>query len=116
MKTYFSIGEVAELIGENETTIRYWEKNFNALKPKKSPGGTRFYTQENIELLKRIQFLLRNQKLTIAGAQKRLKNKYADDADKSKQLALEKLEFIKNELNELLKLLAQPEDLNKYKS
>lgn len=115
-KTYFSIKEVATEIGESEPTIRYWEKEFHELKPRKTPGGTRFYTKENIELLKRIKFLLREQKLTIAGAKKRLKNKYAEDTDKTKQLLLEKLEFIKKELNDLIKQMAEPEDLNKYNS
>ncbi len=115
-KTYFSIKEVAIEIGESEPTIRYWEKEFHELKPRKTPGGTRFFTKENIELLKRIKFLLREQKLTIAGAKKRLKNKYADDTDKTKQVLLEKLEFIKKELNDLIKQMAEPEDLNKYNS
>ena len=115
-KTYYSIKEVAAEIGESEPTLRYWEKEFRELKPRKTPGGTRFYTKENIELLKRIKFLLREQKLTIAGAKKRLQNRYADDTDKTKQLLLEKLEFIRKELNELLKQMAEPEDLSKYNS
>ncbi len=115
-KTYYSIKEVAAEIGESEPTLRYWEKEFRELKLRKTPGGTRFYTKENIELLKRIKFLLREQKLTIAGAKKRLQNRYADDTDKTKQLLLEKLEFIRKELNELLKQMAEPEDLSKYNS
>ena len=113
-KIFFSIKEVALEIGESEPTIRYWEKEFHELKPRKTPGGTRFFTKENIELLKHIKFLLREQKLTIAGAKKRLKNKYANDSDKTKELLLEKLEFIKKELNDILKQIATPEDLSKY--
>ncbi len=104
------------MLAESEPTIRYWEKNFHDLKPRKSAGGTRSYSKENIETLKRIQFLLRDQKLTIAGAQKRLRNKFADDTDKSKKLLLEKLETIKKELQALLHEMAEPEDLSKYNS
>ena len=112
-KPYSSIAEVAKEIGESESTIRYWEKEFR-IPTHKSPKGTRQFTLDNIEQLKKIRFLLRDQKLTIDGARKRLRNKHFEDTDTSKQLLKEKLIQMRKELNELLKLVGKPEDLDLY--
>jgi len=71
-KLYYSISEVAELINEETTTLRYWETQFKQLRPQKGDGGQRRYTARDIAIARTIQQMLRTQKLTIAGAQKKL--------------------------------------------
>ena len=71
-KLYYSISEVSEMTGLEAYVLRYWEKEFPSLKPKKNRGGNRIYTSRDIELINRIQHLRRTEKLTIAGARTKL--------------------------------------------
>ena len=73
-KIFYSIGEVAAMIGENQSLIRYWENQFDALKPRKNKKGTRLFTQEDIVTIKLIHHLLKERGLTIKGAQQKLKD------------------------------------------
>ncbi len=74
MKKYFyTIGEVSNLLGEKPYVIRYWESEFSFLKPRKDEGRIRKYSEENIQLLKKIQDMLHNQRFTIEGARQKLK-------------------------------------------
>jgi len=85
---YKSIGEVAKILdlvnkknGKfNTHTIRFWEKEFKQIKPKILNGNRRYYNNDTIEVLKKVQFLLKNQGMTINGAKKIL------NADKSIKL------------------------------
>jgi DNA-binding transcriptional MerR regulator len=72
-KIFFSIGEVAEIIGENQSLIRYWENQFDALKPHKNKRGTRQFTKEDIETVKLIHHLVKERGMTLKGAQQKLK-------------------------------------------
>lgn len=63
------------MIGRNASTIRFWETKFKKIQPLKRAGGRRFYRSEDIDLLKDINDLLKNQKLTIDGAVKQLNAK-----------------------------------------
>jgi DNA-binding transcriptional MerR regulator len=74
LKLYYSISEVAELLSVNTSLIRYWEKEFPQLRPNKIANGERRFTQKDIDLLKQIQALLKDQGFTIDGARKTLKN------------------------------------------
>ncbi|MDD4223730.1 MAG: MerR family transcriptional regulator [Candidatus Cloacimonetes bacterium] len=74
MKKYFyTIGEVSNLLGEKPYVIRYWESEFSFLRPRREEGRIRKYSQENIELLRKIQDMLHNQRYTIEGARQKLK-------------------------------------------
>ncbi len=74
MKKYFyTIGEVSNLLNEKPYVIRYWESEFSFLRPRREEGRIRKYSQENIELLRRIQDMLHNQRYTIEGARQKLK-------------------------------------------
>jgi DNA-binding transcriptional MerR regulator len=73
-KIFYSIGEVAEIISENQSLIRYWENHFDALKPHKNKKGTRLFTKEDIETIKLIHHLVKERGLTIKGAQQKLKD------------------------------------------
>jgi DNA-binding transcriptional MerR regulator len=73
-KIFYSIGEVADIIGENQSLIRYWENHFEALKPHKNKKGTRLFTKEDIETIKLIHHLVKERGMTIKGAQQKLKD------------------------------------------
>lgn len=72
-KVIFTIGEVAEIIGENTSLIRYWENQFEALKPQKNKKGNRLFTKDDIELVKLIHHLVKERGLTLKGAKQKLK-------------------------------------------
>ena len=95
-KRYYSIGEVAKAFDLNTSTIRFWEQNFEVLKPKKNAKGNRKFTPTDIEYLKRIYHLVKERGFTLEGAKKQLQ------LEKSNQLStldvIEKLEHIKEEL------------------
>lgn len=71
-KLYYSISEVSKITGLEPYVLRYWEKEFPTLRPKKNRGGNRVYTNKDIEQINRIHHLRSNEKLTIEGARKKL--------------------------------------------
>lgn len=74
-KLFYIIGEVSEELELSIPTLRFWEKEFEDLKPHKNKRGVRYYKKEDIELLKRIKYLTRDCGFTIEGAKSQLKNK-----------------------------------------
>ena len=83
IEAYKTIGEVAKILDLNSKkgekihthTIRFWEKEFKQIKPTKFRGNRRYYDNKNVELLKKVHFLLKDQGLTINGVKKILNNK-----------------------------------------
>ncbi|MGI9139138.1 MAG: MerR family transcriptional regulator [Sediminibacterium sp.] len=73
-KLYYPIGEVAHWFNVNTSLIRYWEKEFKQIQPRKTRKGDRLFRAQDIELLKQIHFLLREKKYSIDGAKTYLKN------------------------------------------
>ena len=94
-KQYYGIGEVASMFRVNTSLLRYWESEFDILKPRKNGKGDRFFRPEDIKNLQIIHHLLRQKKFTIEGAKEYLKNN-----KKSK----EKFEMIK-QLEQLKRFL-----------
>ena len=78
-KRYYSISEVSRLTGLEQYVLRYWEKEFPLLKPRKNRGGNRLYTVKDIELVNRINHLRKEEGLTIAGARSKLMMKRAGE-------------------------------------
>ncbi len=72
-KVIFSIGEVADMIGEKTSLIRYWEKEFDALKPQKNKKGNRLFTKDDIETVRLIHYLVKERGLTLKGVKQKLK-------------------------------------------
>lgn len=95
-KRYYSIGEVAEAFGVNTSLLRFWEKEFDVIKPKKNAKGNRKFTQEDIKNLELIYHLVKERGFTLEGAKTHLKE------EKQKTLnnfeIIRKLEFLKTEL------------------
>ncbi len=98
-KRYYKIGEVAKAFGVNTSLIRFWENEFDVLKPKKNKKGNRLFTPEDIENLKMIYFLVKEKCFTIYGAKNKLKENPDDIFSKHKIIM--RLEEIKNELIEI---------------
>lgn len=71
-KRYYSISEVARITNLEQYVLRYWEKEFPSLKPRKNRGGNRLYTSKDIELVNRIKHLRKSEGLTISGARAKL--------------------------------------------
>ncbi|MCF8260353.1 MAG: MerR family transcriptional regulator [Melioribacteraceae bacterium] len=69
-KLYYSISEVSKLTGLEQYILRYWETEFDQLKPAKNRAGNRIYTNKDIKLIIKIKELLREEKYTIEGAKK----------------------------------------------
>jgi DNA-binding transcriptional MerR regulator len=73
-KLYFTIGEVSERLNLNISQIRFWEKEFSQLKISKTAGGTRKYSHSDIDILRLIHKLLKEQGYTLEGAKEKLKH------------------------------------------
>jgi len=71
-KLFFKIGEVAEIVQEEQHVLRYWETEFSMLAPQKNRAGQRTYRRKDVEMAIRIKELLRNEGFTIEGARKKL--------------------------------------------
>jgi DNA-binding transcriptional MerR regulator len=67
-KLYYSISDVCRIIDEEQHILRYWEKEFTQLKPKKNRGGNRVYSEKDLLMLKSIKYFLRNDKLSVKSA------------------------------------------------
>ncbi len=79
-KLYFKIGEVAEIVGVAPHILRYWESEFEYLRPDKSRTLQRVYRRSDVALLLRIKYLLHTEKFTIAGAKQQLSERGGDIA------------------------------------
>lgn len=95
-KRYYKIGEVAKAFGVNASHIRFWEKEFDILKPKKNKKGNRLFTQEDIKNLQLIYHLVKEKGFTLEGAKNKLKNKRKTVKDTYS--VINRLEAIKEEL------------------
>jgi len=95
-KRYYGIGEVAKAFGVNTSLIRFWEKEFDAIKPKKNAKGNRKFTPDDIKNLKFIYHLVKERGFTLEGAKTHLKE------EKQKSLnnfeIISKLEGVKEHL------------------
>jgi len=84
-KIYYSIGEVAEMFDVNKSLIRFWEKEFTIIKPKKNRKGNRYFTDKDIENFKIIFHLVKERGFTLQGAKKKLREN-KDDTIKNVEL------------------------------
>ena len=79
-KLFFKIGEVAEIVQEEQHVLRYWETEFSMLAPQKNRAGQRTYRRKDVEMAIRIKELLRNEGFTIEGARKKLSSEIRSGA------------------------------------
>ena len=95
-RLYYSISEVAKMFDVNESTLRFWEKEFDIIQPRKTKNGTRFYKQEDIDNVRVVYHLVKEQGLTLAGARQKLKDN-REGAIRQAEL-VNRLQQIKEEL------------------
>lgn len=99
-KYLFTIGELAEILGESVSCVRFWSDSFSKfIHPKRNAKGNRLFTKEEIETFKHIQLLLKTEGLTIEGAAKRLKGDKTDVINKAR--VLKSLKDIRQQLLEI---------------
>ena len=101
---YYSIGEVAEMIGENTSLVRFWSNSFPAfIKPERNAKGNRKFTPEDLETLKQIHLLVKGNGMTLEGAAKKLRESRRTVDSKTK--AIDSLKEIRKQLVEVKKAL-----------
>ena len=98
-KMYYTMGEVSAMFDVNQSLIRYYEREFDILQPKKNKKGNRYFTPEDVENLKIIFHLIRDKGYTLAGAKEHLKNNIGDTKDN--QNVINTLENLKKFLLEV---------------
>tara|TARA_Y100000817_G_C16565680_1_gene415212 strand:+ start:126 stop:455 length:330 start_codon:yes stop_codon:yes gene_type:complete len=95
-KRYYSIGEIAKAFNVNTSLLRFWEKEFKEIQPKKKQSGARKYTPQDIIIIEKIYYLVKEKGLTIEGTKKQLKIK--NPSDGNNQIIIQKLEKLKADL------------------
>ena len=119
---YKSIGEVAKILDLvnkkkgtlNTHTIRFWEKEFKQIKPKILNGNRRYYNNENIEILKKVKYLLKDQGMTINGVKKVLKTNHSLKLDVLPNNSISADYNIKNKLKNISDIIKKIKTLKLY--
>ena len=102
-KLYYSIGEVSKMFDVNTSLIRFWEKEFSILKPKKNAKGNRLFTQKDVDNLHIIYNLVKERGFTLEGAKKKLKENKSDSINETEMLkSLKKIKSFLLDLKEEL--------------
>jgi len=103
-KLYYTIGEVSEILGESASLVRFWSNSFpKYIKPKRNAKGNRLFTAEDVETLKQIHLLVKQQGMTLEGASKKLAAERRKIDGKVK--VLDSLKEIRRQLVEVRKSL-----------
>jgi len=102
-KLYYSISEVADMFNVNQSLIRYWEKQFKEIAPKKDKKGVRKFTSEDIEKIALIYYLVKERKLTLEGTRKKLKENKEDVIENYE--IVKRLKEVKQQLLDIKKFL-----------
>lgn len=110
-KLYFKIGEVSSITGVEPYILRYWESEFKLVKPYRTKSNQRLYRKKDVEAVLKIKKMLYEDKFTIAGAKRKLKDPTTDEKqlslDFSQQKYQELIKDIKQELKDLRQILVK---------
>lgn len=99
-KYFYTVGEVAELLGESTSLVRFWANEFpRFIKPQRNAKGNRLFSKDDVETFKHIHVLVKVEGLTLEGAAKRLKGEKKDVVSKSR--VLDSLKDIRKQLSEI---------------
>ncbi len=96
LKLYYSISEVAEMFGVNQSLLRFWEKEFPQITPRTNSRGVRQYRKEDVETIRLIYHLVKEKGMTLPGARRRLKGN-KEETERNLEL-IDRLKEIKEEL------------------
>lgn len=102
-KKYYKISEVAEIIGLPPSTLRFWEKEFTIIHPRRNASGIRFYTPADIEKIRMIAYLVKEKGLRLEAAQEQIKHNHTGVSRRA--AAISRLHDIRNRLQTLLDTL-----------
>ena len=102
-KKYYKIREVAEILNIPASTLRFWEKEFTVIKPKRNDKNTRFYTPNDIDMIRKVWFLVKEKGLKLDAAQAQIIHNRAN-VDKRYDV-INRLEKIKTELTNIKEAL-----------
>jgi DNA-binding transcriptional MerR regulator len=105
-KVYFRIGEVAQKFGVKPSLIRYWEKEFSFIHPKKSSGGTRLFTRKDVDNFEIVYHLIKEKGMTIQGVRDYFKKHY-DKESLDKLQVINTLKRTRNLLLEVRQVLTE---------
>lgn len=111
-RLFYNIQEVADHFALNVSTLRFWEKEFDNIRPKKTAGGSRQFTREDIQQVEIIFHLLREKGMTIDGARQSLKTR--KDAEEKRVETLRRLREMKKELELLQSEFEKLHEIQKY--
>ena len=111
-QAYKTIGEVVNILNSDKKsdikiashTIRFWEKEFKQVKPKKLNGNRMYFDKKNIDLLKKIKFLLKNQGMTIIGVKKILNNEQPNNLDEISNKSISS-DNLRNKITNISKII-----------
>lgn len=106
-KLYYTIGEVARAFNVNTSLLRFWEKNFDIIQPKKNKKGNRYFSPEDVQNLKVIYHLVKEKGYTLEGAEQALRERKNIDQEVA---LISRLEWVKAELEIIKKSLDDLED------
>ena len=98
-KLYYSIGEIANMLNVNNSLIRFWEKEFDIINPKKNSRGNRIFTKNDVQNISLIHHLLKEKKYTIQGAKKKIREN--KDGAKKNLAIIQNLKDIRNDLTRI---------------
>jgi len=102
-KLFYRVGEVSQIAGVESYVLRYWEKMFPQLSPEKDDSGQRVYTKSDIEVVKHIKNLLYEERYTIDGARRKLRQEHKGSKDNQKLLRI--LREVRNDLQRISAIL-----------
>ena len=111
-RLYYSIQEVADHFAVNVSLLRFWEKEFDNINPKKTTGGTRQYRQEDIQQVEIVYHLVKEKGMTLEGARQTLRSK--KDEETKRVEAVARLTEIKKELQQLEEEFDRLHEQRKY--
>jgi len=117
-QAYKTIGEVAKILNLNNKsgkvipthTIRFWEKEFKQIKPKILNGNRRYYDKKNVDLLKKIKYLLKDQGMTIFGVKKLLISSQSNQLDEISNKSIS-ADNLRNKISNILKIVKNLKNL-----
>ena len=99
-KNYYKIGEVAEILGIPASTLRFWEKEFTIIKPKRNSKNTSFYTPEDVETIKMVYYLVKEKGLKLDAAQQQIRVNRHNVSQRSE--VINRLKSVRNQLQDML--------------
>mgnify|MGYP000076088884 FL=1 len=104
-KRFYKIGDVAEILHIPESTLRYWEKQFTIIKPRRNAKNIRFYTPQDIETIRKVYYLVKEKGLKLDAAQEQIGRNRAN-VDKRFEV-IGRLKGIRQELTDILDAMAK---------